>query len=107
MWVTFKNIFINHNSISNPGYGLFPREARDLDLVRENHHHHHHHHQTTMEEPWETVFWRSEGGTVTQWALRAGISTHAVVKIWLENVIFVHETYSETSDLDETLHGKN
>ncbi len=57
-----------------------------------------------MEEPWETVFWRSEGGTVTQWGLRAGISTHAVVKIWLENV---HETYSETSDLDETLHGKN
>ena len=22
---------------------------------------------TTMEEPWETVFWRSEGGPVTQW----------------------------------------
>ena len=22
---------------------------------------------TTMEEPWETVFWRSAGGPVTQW----------------------------------------
>ena len=27
----------------------------------------HHQTTTTMEEPWETVLWRSEGGPVTQW----------------------------------------
>ena len=85
---------------------FFPREAWDLAPVRENLPHQTS--TTTMEEPWETVFWRSEGvedawevffpeilggpwrnglrerwfyrdfgGFVTQWALRAGISTHA------------------------------
>ena len=70
---------------------LFPREARDLDLVRE---HHHHHHGRALGDSFlalgggsrDAMGWLGRqlsgarrGGPVTQWALRAGISTHAAV----------------------------
>ena len=69
----------------------FPREARDLDLVRE---HHHHHHGRALGESFlalgggsrDAMGWLGRqfsgarrGGPMTQWALRAGISTHAAV----------------------------
>ena len=69
----------------------FPREARDLDLVRE---HHHHHHGRALGDSFlalgggsrDAMGWLGRqlsgarrGGPVTQWALRAGISTHTAV----------------------------
>ena len=55
-------------------YLCFPREAWDLDLVRET---------TTKPAPWKSLGRQfsgaRRGGPVTQWALRAGISTHAAV----------------------------